>query len=72
MRIDSRGNKEGVDAQFTPPNEKLAFRVRPEFGEIDYETIFIEPDLNVIDSLRDAKNLSALKLNLPNELKVQK
>jgi transglutaminase-like putative cysteine protease len=29
-RIDARGNKAGVDAQFTPPHEKLAF----ELGEM--------------------------------------
>jgi len=26
-RADARGNKEGVDAQFTPPREKLAFPI---------------------------------------------
>src|SRR5512135_2957192 len=33
-RIDARGNKPGVDAQFTPPVEKLAFSI-VNAGEID-------------------------------------
>jgi transglutaminase-like putative cysteine protease len=27
-RIDARGNREGVDAQFTPPRERLAFKIQ--------------------------------------------
>ena len=34
-RIDPRGNKDGVDAQFTPPNEQLAWPTEAE-GEIDF------------------------------------
>ena len=32
-RVDARGNKEGVDAQFMPPVEKLAF----ELGEHEFD-----------------------------------
>jgi len=41
-RVDARGNKEGVDAQFTPPNERLAFPIAME-GECDFKAIFAEP-----------------------------
>ena len=45
-RIDARGNREGVDAQFMPPHEQLAFTLqRP--GEVDIPEIFPEP-LNII------------------------
>ena len=30
LRVDARGNKEGVDAQFSLDGERLAFAVRPE------------------------------------------
>lgn len=33
-RVDPRGNKDGVDAQFDPPQEKLAWLIRND-GEID-------------------------------------
>ena len=72
IRIDPRGNKNGVNAEFIPPNEKLAFEVREKFGEIDYKTIFINPDENVVDSLKNAKDLNELKYNLPDKLKVIK
>ena len=34
-RIDARGNKAGIDAQFTPPMERLAFPIMVE-GEADF------------------------------------
>jgi transglutaminase-like putative cysteine protease len=41
-RVDTRGNKTGVNAQFTPPNECLAFpTVTP--GEADLPEIWSEP-----------------------------
>ena len=43
LRIDARGNKAGVDAQFTGDEEKVAFEVRPEFGEADYPMIYAAP-----------------------------
>lgn len=49
-RIDPRGNKPGVDAQFAPPVEKLAF----ELGENEYnvEGRFTEPLPEVISALQ--------------------
>ena len=48
-RLDARGNKPGVDAQFLPDGpEQLAFTVYPQFGEVDYPHIFAEPDPGVI------------------------
>ncbi|MEG0377690.1 MAG: transglutaminase family protein [Eubacterium sp.] len=43
IRLDARGNKAGVDAQFSIEEEKLAFKVRPEYGEIDYKEIYPDP-----------------------------
>ncbi|TAF97465.1 MAG: transglutaminase family protein, partial [Oscillatoriales cyanobacterium] len=37
-RIDARGNRDNVNAQFTPPQEQLAFKIQfPE--EADFQTI---------------------------------
>lgn len=41
-RIDSRGNKPGVNAEFHPPIERLAFAVT-EPGERDFSGIYAEP-----------------------------
>jgi len=57
-RIDARGNKEGVDAQFTPPYEKLAF----ELGENEYDLSerYAEPLDIVIEALRTHKDYSEM------------
>lgn len=39
IRLDARGNKEGVNAQFSLDEEYLAFPVRPEKGGEDYFTV---------------------------------
>jgi transglutaminase-like putative cysteine protease len=41
-RIDARGNRAGIDAQFTPPVEQLAYVPR-ETGEADLPGIYAEP-----------------------------
>ena len=43
IRLDARGNKPGVDAQFSLDEERLAFAVRTECGEIDYGVNLAEP-----------------------------
>jgi len=41
-RVDPRGNKEGVRAQFDPPREQLAWPIESD-GEIDFMERFSEP-----------------------------
>lgn len=43
IRLDARGNKEGVNAQFDVEQEKLAFLVREDFGDVDYRVVFPKP-----------------------------
>jgi len=43
IRLDARGNKPGVDAQFSLGEERLAFAVRPSCGEEDYGIIHVDP-----------------------------
>ncbi len=49
-RVDARGNKEGVDAQFTPPAEKLAFELQEH--EFDLPERYSEPLPEVIRALK--------------------
>lgn len=49
-RIDPRGNKAGVDAQFAPPVEQLAFTLGE--NEYDVEGLFAEPLPEVIEALQ--------------------
>ncbi|MCI8331662.1 MAG: transglutaminase family protein [Clostridiales bacterium] len=43
IRLDARGNKAGVHAEFSVEEERLAFQVRPAYEEIDYQEIYAEP-----------------------------
>ncbi|SHF40468.1 Transglutaminase-like superfamily protein [Seinonella peptonophila] len=53
VRLDARGNKPGVHAQFSLTEEKLAFPIREELGEIDYPTIFAKPLQKTIEVLQE-------------------
>jgi len=68
IRVDARGNKQGVNALFSLDHEQLAFPVRVEKGEEDIPIIFAEPDKNVVQALMNSKTLETLWLNLPVEL----
>ena len=64
-RIDARGNKPGVNAQFTPPQEQLAYGINfPE--EIDCHHIFSKPLIVIIDALQNNKTWDEMLDNLPD------
>lgn len=68
IRLDARGNKEGVNAQFSIDKEQLAFPIRAEIGEEDDFTIYPDPDIKVIEKLRNNKTRTELWNDLPDEL----
>lgn len=68
IRLDARGNKASVNAQFSLETERLAFTVRPELGEEDGSVIYPSPDAKVVERLRNAKTRTELWGNLPEEL----
>lgn len=68
IRLDARGNKTGVNAQFSVETEQLAFTVRPEMGEVDSFIVYPDPDIKVLEKLRKYKTRTELWDNLPTEL----
>ncbi|SES18196.1 Transglutaminase-like superfamily protein [Gracilibacillus ureilyticus] len=56
IRIDARGNKPGVKAEFSINEEKLAFSVQEEFEEKDYPVIYTKPNEKTIATLRESTN----------------
>lgn len=64
-RIDARGNKPGVDAQFTPPLERLAFPVLAE-QERDLPEIWDEPLPQVVNALLTYSSVQEVGENLPD------
>lgn len=70
IRLDARGNKHGIDAQFSLEQERLAFPVRLEKGEKDIPTIFAYPDKKVLTALESNTDFNELWANLPTELSI--
>jgi transglutaminase-like putative cysteine protease len=64
-RVDARGNKSTVNAQFTPPVEQLAFTVEIE-GEADLSDVRAEPLPVVVQTLRSYDTWDQLLENLPD------
>ncbi|MGX1902394.1 transglutaminase-like domain-containing protein [Thermolongibacillus altinsuensis] len=69
IRLDARGNKPGVQAEFSIDEEKLAFSVHEELDEKNYPIIFAKPNHKTIDVLK--KHTDALEMyrhHLPTQL----
>jgi len=64
-RIDARGNKPGVDAQFCPPVEQLAFRLQSP-QELDLPEIWPEPLAVVVQVLTGCATVEEVHKNLPD------
>lgn len=64
-KVDSRGNKPGINAQFTPPVEQLAFKTQfPE--ERDFSEILADPLPVVVTALRTYSTWDEMLKNLPD------
>jgi len=69
IRLDARGNKAGVDAQFRIDEEKLAFPVRYHLDEMDYPTIYCKPNQETMETLKKHTNCIDMYLHhLPTQL----
>lgn len=64
-RVDPRGNKAGVDAQFNPPEVKLAFQLEDEM-EATFPEIWPEPLPIIVDALQSNTDTEHLYNNLPD------
>ena len=64
-RIDARGNKAGVKAEFCPPVEKLAFPIVTD-GEANLPEVWLEPLPAVIEVLESSSNFQEVADNLPD------
>lgn len=65
FRVDPRGNKAGIDTQFQPPLESLAFSAN-EKGETTSTQIFSEPLTIVTEALTKSETLEDLYRQLPD------
>lgn len=65
FRIDARGNKPSVNAQFQPPTEALAFPIK-EAPERDLPEIWVEPLSVVVQTLEHYQTYEQVLANLPD------
>ncbi|MCT2346952.1 transglutaminase family protein [Niallia taxi] len=69
IRVDARGNKEGVNSQFSFEEEKLAFAINEELHEKDYPLIYVKPHPKIVAVLKENTNaLEMYKHHLPDIL----
>ena len=66
-RVDARGNRAGIDAQFTSPREQLAFPIALQ-GEADLPEVWPDPLPVVIEALMAHDTSEGLYENLPDIL----
>lgn len=68
-RQDPRGNKPGIDAEFSLEEERLAWPVRTELGERNYPQVFVRPHPSVVAALtRTSDMLDLCDGGLPSSL----
>ena len=69
IRLDARGNKAGVDAQFDLEQERLAFPVRRDIGEEDYGIVYANPSDKLMKVLEESTDALYMYLNcLPDSI----
>ncbi|MDE6712684.1 MAG: transglutaminase family protein [Lachnospiraceae bacterium] len=69
IRLDARGNKAGVDAQFDLEQERLSFPVRKDFGEEDYGIVYANPFDKLMKVLEESTDALDMCLNcLPDSI----
>jgi len=67
-RVDARGNKEGVNAQFNPPHEQLAFSFEErDINEGDFSKIYVDPLDVVVCALQTHTTIKAMRANFPDQ-----
>ena len=64
-RVDARGNKAGINAQFSLPHEQLAYKVQlPE--EADFQTILADPLRMIVEALHTQVTWDDFLRSLPD------
>jgi transglutaminase-like putative cysteine protease len=64
-RIDARGNRADVHAEFDPPHERLAFAIQFA-GECNLPGVYADPLPEVVATLKTHKSWDAVLANLPD------
>jgi transglutaminase-like putative cysteine protease len=68
-RLDARGNKPGIAAEFSLGEERLAFPIRAAYDEVDYPTLHAAPHARIVATLESSDDALEMYLErLPDRL----
>lgn len=70
FRLDPRGNKPGVNAQFSIEKEQLAYPIRTDLGEEDYPYVFARPLESVINAMESSNTCQNLFWSRPEIVEI--
>ncbi|TDQ36562.1 hypothetical protein EV213_11726 [Aureibacillus halotolerans] len=66
--MDARGNKPGVQAEFSVKEERLAFTINKAIGEADDRTVYSRPREDTIQALENYRDVQQMYLkHLPDD-----
>lgn len=68
FRVDPRGNKQGIDSQFSIDQEQLAYPIDTSKGEVDYPNVFTEPLSEVVTAMQNSKDVKDLFYKRPSTI----
>lgn len=68
IRLDARGNKPGVNAQFDIEKEKVCYKPKKFLGELNYPTVYYKPPQTVIETFTAEQDFKDFMKNLPKGL----
>lgn len=71
IRVDARGNKPGVTAEFSIEDECLAWPVRPEFEEWDDPVVYAQPWTEVVNLLQACHTRAELWTHWPTMSRIR-
>lgn len=71
IKLDARGNKSGVNAQFSLQEPILAFPCRKNYDEYFIKGIFDIPDQGTMTMLEKAETIKEVADNLPDKISIE-
>ena len=60
IRLDARGNNENINAYFSLNEERLAYTIRSELGEIDYHDNHADLDERLVNILIESESIQEI------------
>lgn len=66
IKVDARGNTNGINAQISLDIPKLAFINRKIYDEYFWNGIYVNPHNDTMKMLENAKNLNDIINNMPD------